>query len=129
MSSLLSRPPIKWAPTIKRAIHQDELKKQRDTRKQKVYRSYEYESLESYKRMNNSGLRRLESLDAAFRYLFANSDLKLGYMQERLIREITIAYLKIMFKDDLLGNLKFLREKYQITELFDTIAVLFPVCY
>lgn len=124
--SLLARPPIKWAPTVKKAIEQEERKKQRDIHKQKVYRSYKYGSLESFKRMNNSGRLRLESLENAFRYLFEHSELKLGFMQERLIREITIAYLKNMFKDDLVSNLKFLREKFNITEMFDTISCLFP---
>jgi len=77
-SSLLARPPINWAPTLKKAIRQEEVKKQRDVRRQKVYRSYEYESLDSYKAMSQSGLLRLESLESAFRYLFANSDLRLG---------------------------------------------------
>jgi len=47
-------------------------------------------------------------------------------MQERLIREITIAYLKMMFKDDLIANLDFLCKKFNITEMFDTISCLFP---
>lgn len=123
---LLARPPIKWAPTFQKAIQQEERKKERDVRKQKVYRSYEYSSLESFKKMNNSGLLRLESLERAFRYLFANSKLELGFMQERLKREFTIAHLKQMFKNDLIPNLKFLQEKFNITEMYDTLSVLFP---
>lgn len=124
--SLLARPPVKWASVAKKALEQESRKQELETKRQKVYRSYEYSSLESYKRMNNSGRLRLQSLEGAFRYLFEHSDVKLGYMQQRLIEQTTVAYLKNMFALDLVSNLKFLCRKFLITELFDTLAVLFP---
>lgn len=126
MASLLARKPIKWARIATKAIAKEERKKEAEVRNQKVFRSYEYQDLDSFKEMNSSGMLRLESLERALRYLFEHSDLKLGAMQERLVNEIKIAFLKKMFGDDLVANLKFLCEKFSITELFDTMAVLVP---
>lgn len=126
MASLLARKPIKWARIATKAIAKEERKKEAEVRNQKVFRSYEYQDLDSFKEMNSSGMLRLESLERALRYLFEHSDLKLGAMQERLVNEIKIAFLKKMFGDDLVANLKFLCEKFSITELFDTMSVLVP---
>lgn len=123
---LFSRPPIKWAPVGEKVLTQEQRKRERETRDQKVHRSYKYEDLASYKEMNSSGMLKLESLERALRYLFENSDLKLGAMQERLVNEIIVAFLKKIFGDELVGNLKHLCKKFMITELFDTLAVLVP---
>jgi hypothetical protein len=124
--SLLSRPPIKWAPILKKAIRQEERKKSRDLDHQEVHRSYVYPQLQSYKDMTSSGMMRLEAMERAFRYLFDNSDLRLGSMQEKFINVMKIACLKNMFKDDLLPNMQFLQDKYNITRMYDTVASLFP---
>lgn len=127
MPSLFTRKPIKWAPIATQAIVKEERKKETELRNQKVYRTYEYEDLDSFKEMNSSGMLKLESFERALRYLFEHSDLKLGAMQERLVNEIKIAFLKKMFGDDLVANLKHLCQRFMITELFDTLAVLVPI--
>ncbi len=124
--SLLARPPIKWAPVAQKALAQEKLRLQNEKRKQKVHRSYEYKDLESYKEMTQSGLIKLQSLERALRYLLDNSELKLGKMQEELIKQMMIAYLKKMFGDDLVANMKYLRKKFQIKELFDTLGCFVP---
>lgn len=123
---LRRRRPILWEPIGKRALDDEEAREERVRKRQKVHRSFEYSELESFKRLKSSGRMKLDSLEGAFRYLFENSDLRLGYMQKRLIDEIIVAFLKIMFGDDLVANLKFLSSKFMITQLFDTISVLFP---
>ena len=129
LTSLLARPPIKWAPTLQKAIRQEERRKTRDVRKQKVYRTYEYPQLQSFKDMTSSGMMRLESMERAERYLFENSDLRLGSMQVKFINVMKIACLKKIFQDDLLPNMAFLQEKFGIKEMHDTVASLFPsVC-
>jgi len=127
--SLLSRPPIKWATVGEKTLAQEERKRERETRRQKVHRSYEYRDLDSYKEMNSSGMLKLESLERALRYLFENSDLKLGAMQERLVNEIIVAFLKKIFGDELVGNMKYLCKKFMITEMSDTLAVLVPIMH
>ena len=129
-SKLLLRQPIKWAAIGKKALRQEEYRKEDEARKQKVLRSFEYEELESFKRLNSSGRLRLDSMERAFTYLFDNG-VKLGYMQERLIRQVKIAFLKNMFADDLVPNLKFLCQKFLIKQLIDSVAILFPrrVCF
>lgn len=125
-TSLFARPPIKWAPTLKKAIRQEERKKSRDVRKQKVYRIYEYPQLQSYKDMTSSGMMRLEAMERAERYLFEHSDLRLGSMQVKFINVMKIACLRKIFGDNLLPNMAFLQEKFGIKEMHDTVASLFP---
>lgn len=125
--SLFSRPPIKWATVGEKVLAQEERKRERETRQQKVHRSYAYKDLDSYKEMNSSGMLKLESLERALRYLFENSDLKLGAMQERLVNEIIVAFLKKIFGDELVANMKYLCKKFMITEMSDTLAVLVPI--
>ena len=127
IASLLSqRAPITWASIGKRALRQEGHRKEDEARRQKVYRSYEYQGLESMKAMANSGRKRLESLKGAFRYFFEHGGVKLGDMQKKLIDAITVAFLKNMFADDLVPNLKWLCKEFRITELIDTIAACVP---
>jgi hypothetical protein len=95
-------------------------------KKAKVYRKHEYSDLPSYKQTTSSGRMRLESFENALRYLFEHSGVRLGYMQKRLVDVITIALLIKFFENDLVDNLKFLRKKYLIEELNDTVAIIFP---
>lgn len=119
--------PLRWLGTV----GDDLLKREQERRgaarkKARVYRKYEYSQLESYKEYTDSGRRRLESLEGAFRYLFANSSTRLGYMQKKLIDVVTIALLSKIFGADLVGNLRYIHKKYLIDELNDTVAILFP---
>jgi hypothetical protein len=95
-------------------------------KKARVYRKHEYSELESFKQTTSSGRMRLESFENALRYLFEHSGVRLGYMQKRLVDVITIALLIKFFENDLVDNLKFLRKKYLIEELNDTVAIIFP---
>ena len=82
--------------------------------------------LESYNLMMNSGRRKLESLEGAFRYFWEHSDFRLGYMQTMLVDEIKTAYLPNMFGEELVAHLKYLNERYAIDQLINTKAILFP---
>lgn len=95
-------------------------------KKAKVYRKYEYSSLESYKAHMSSGRRMLESFDRATRYFFSHSSMVLGEYQEQVFRETRIAFLPKMFKDDLVSNLKFLRKQFNIEQLNNTLGVKLP---
>jgi hypothetical protein len=124
--ALRRRAPIKWASIGKKALRQEEQRKEDEARKQKVYRSYEYQSLQSFKDMNNSGRKRLDAFEGAFRYFFENSTVRLGKMQKEFIDVVKIAFLKNMFADDLVGNLKYLCNRFLIKDLPDTVALLVP---
>lgn len=119
--------PLRWAASLGEKLiqrHEDRVMEKR--KRAKVYKKYEYQGLESYKENTSSGRLRLESFERAFRYLFEHSETRLGYMQKRLVDVITIALLSKIFGDDLVNNLKFLRKKYLINELNDTVAILYP---
>jgi hypothetical protein len=124
--TLRLRKPIKWTPLSEKMVARETKRKTDEVQRQKVYRSYEYLSLESYKRYTNSGRLRLESMEGALRYFFEHSDMRLGHMQEKLINEIIVAFLPIMFGDDLVANLKFLTNKFNIKSLINTLGVLLP---
>lgn len=123
--SILSRPPIKWADIGRRVLERDAKKKAAAFKRQKVYPKYVYPLLDSYKEMSNSGRKRLDSLEGAFRFFFENSETKLGYMQAKLKEVVIAAFLKNMFGDDLVANLKYLSKKFDITRFIDTVAILF----
>jgi len=119
---------VEWAPITKNVIEQQEKRNRDEIRRQKVFRQFEYTELESYKKLTDSGRIKLEHMEAAFRYFFEQSGLRLGYMQKRLIDVIMIAFLRKMFGNDLVANLTYLKKKFMFKDLNDTIAILFPVC-
>lgn len=130
-TALLLRAPIKWGCIGRKALRQENQRKSDEARRHKVHRSFEYQDLASMQKMNNSGLKRLESLKGAFRYFFDHSSIRLGAMQKQMTDFITVAFLKNMFADDLVSNLKYLCKEFRINELFDTGAILVPrrVCF
>ena len=75
-----------------------------------------------------SGRKRLASFEAAFRHLFEHSDppVRLGDLQEKLIKEVTVALLPQFFKKDLVENIKWLRKKYVIDVLSETVSAVCP---
>lgn len=68
----------------------------------------------------------LASFEGAFRYLFEHSEVRLGDKQKRLMDVATVAMLGRIFRHDLVANLKWLRRRFAIEALIDTLAVLFP---
>ncbi len=118
---------VKWAPVTVVVIQQQVERQAKEERRQKVFRKEDYTEQESFKRLNNSGRLKLESMEGAFRYLFEVSGLRLGEMQDKLIKVIMVAFLRKMFGPELVANLKYLKKKFMFTDLNDTIAILFPV--
>lgn len=124
-STLRRRVPIKWGHIGQEVLVKNE-KRREQQRQAPVYRSFEYEDLESYKQLRSSGRLRLESFEAAFRYFFEHSPLRLGYMQKKLVDEIKVAFLRKLFGDELVANLGWLSQKFTIEELNDTLCIRFP---
>ena len=116
---------IEWGFIGKKVI---ESKKKRDeiANKRKCYRRTEYKDLEAYKKLQCSGRMKLDSFERAMRLYFTKTNMKLGYMQERLVKEYIIALIKKLFQSDLVSNLKYISTKYLIDELTDAVAILFP---
>jgi hypothetical protein len=117
---------VSWSKLGKKLIS-DHKKLLENARKKTCHRGYEYSNLESYARYSNSGRMKLESFERAKRrYFELCPTFKLGYMQKRLEDVITIAFLRRIFQDDIISNLKYLSKKYLINELNDAVAILFP---
>ena len=122
----LANPVVSWSKLGKKFIS-DHRKLQENARKKTCHRGYEYSLHESFARYSNSGRMKLESFERAKRrYFELNPQFKLGYMQKRLEDVITIAFLRRIFQDDIIANLKYLSKKYVINELNDAVAILFP---
>lgn len=117
--------PSQWGHVGKCVIEKNEKREER-LHKRRCYRKFEYDDLPSYQKLQNSGRMRLESFERAMRYYFEHCDMKLGYMQKRLIDVFIVAALRKFFEKDLVSNLKFLSQKYLIDELNDAVAILFP---
>lgn len=117
---------LSWAEQCYSVKEKNEQILDKEERTQNVHRKFEYEEKKSFQSHQNSGRKRLEALEGAFRYLFENSSLKLGYLQKRLIDVIIVAFMRKMFGDDLVPNLAYITKKYAIEELNDTVAILFP---
>lgn len=122
-SILLRRAPIKWAPIGKKVLRYEQYRIEDEARQHTVLRSFEYAALDKKKKYG--GRERLENLERALDYLFTHG-VVLGKIQEKIIHEVIVTFLKNMFVDDLVSNLKFLTEKYLIKELIDTLALLLP---
>lgn len=118
---------IKWISNLgQNIINEAEEKEEREAKRPKGHRKYQYEALDSYKEYTSSGRRRLESLEGAMRYFFEFSGIRLGYMQKRLVDVVIIAMLTKIFGDDLVANLKYIHKKFKIDKLSDTFAIIFP---
>jgi hypothetical protein len=114
-----------WAPVGHDFMARKE-EAERKLHKRQCLRKFEYSHLESFKRMQNSGRQRLESYERAVRFYFTHSKMKQGEMQRKLVDVYMAAALKKFFNTDLVGELKFLAQKFLIEELNDAVAVLFP---
>lgn len=110
----------------KEIIQKHEEKTNRKRKKAKVYRKYQYSQLDSFKEHSNSGRMKLESFERATRYLFEHSNVVLGELQERMFKVVQMALLGKMFETDLIANLKYLRKRFPIDQLNNTIGIKLP---
>lgn len=116
---------VKWASALGERLTETASRREATKRaKETLQRTENY----PFQRRNaqKSGRALLEDYEAAFRYLFASTDIRLGYMQKKMVDAITIALLYKFFKNDLVANLKWLRKKFVIKELNDTWAFSYP---
>jgi hypothetical protein len=116
---------IDWHAIADTAVRRFKRKEER-LKKRKFYRKWEYSDLPSYKEIVNSGRIRYKSFTEASRFYFDNCSLRLGYMQKKLFNQLIVSILKKLFGDDLIANLKFLSSNFNIEQLCNAVAILFP---
>lgn len=112
----------------KQVLERDQ-KRESIVHKRPCVRKVDVEDSPVYQKLQNSGRMRLESFEGAMRFYFANSDMKLGYMQKRLVDLLIVTALRKFFATDLVANLKYLSTKYMIDDLSDCVSVIFPARY
>ena len=141
MVSQISRPPSlpnhtqrtmpvachtpEWGRIGKEVLDRDKAREEK-IHKRPCLPKHEYADMPLYQKMQNSGRMRLESFEKAMRYYFEHSEMKLGYMQKRLIDILIVTALRKFFTTDLISNLRYLSTKFMIDELPDAVAILFP---
>ena len=69
----------KWGHVGKEVIEKHD-KREAKVHKRRCYRKFEYEDLESYKKLQNSGRMRLDSFERAMRFYFEHCSMRLGYV-------------------------------------------------
>ncbi len=116
---------VKWASALGQRLLEREARREEARRARATMKRTE-DFAASRRNAPRGGRQLLEDYEAAFRYLFSETDIRLGHMQKKMVDAITVALLFKFFKDDLVANLKWLRKKYVIKELNDTWAFSYP---
>lgn len=124
-SKAAAKQQVKWAAGLGERLLRVEERREAARRAKAVMLPTEQFAAQS-KSAQRSGRQLLEDFEAAFRYLFSETDIRLGHMQKKMVDAITVALLFKFFKNDLVANLKWLRKKFVIKELNDTWAFSYP---
>lgn len=117
---------VPWAPQCDDLLRRYDAIQAREVKNQPIHRKFEYSLQPEYAKQRTSGRVKLQKLEQAMAELFERSGFRLGHEQARLIKVVTIAFLRKLFADDLIANLKYLEKKFLISDLNDTVAILFP---
>ena len=117
---------IEWG-TIGQNFLNDYDKQKQELKEQSITeRKYKYQFLPTMKEIECSGRLKLARFDRAYKYLTEECGVEIGHMQEKLYLAIRITFLPLMFEKDLISNIDYLRNKYNITEIFNMFAALYP---
>jgi hypothetical protein len=115
---------VKWSAALGQSLIETVKRREKRRKERVVFQRISEKKTPT--ESSKSGRALLEDFDAAFRYLFERSEVRLGALQKRIVDLITIALLGKFFKHDLVANLKRLRRKYLIEELNDTVSAICP---
>jgi hypothetical protein len=89
------------------------------------HKRFEYEDLPEYQGLRSNARRRFDALDRAYKIQYKNG-VRLGYLQVRLMKVIVTSTVRRIFGNDLVDNLAYLRERYGITDVYDTAVIKYP---
>lgn len=91
-----------------------------------IYRKFEFKFLQSMKEIECSGRIKLTNFDLAYQYLTRDCGIQIGHMQENLFNALRTIILPLMFQNDLVSNIQYLKKKLNIREIFNMFAALYP---
>src|SRR5690349_21473543 len=74
-----------------------------------VKRKYQYPYLSTMKEIQSSGRLKLTRFDNALKYLTDVHDIQIGHMQQRLLDAIRITFFPLMFENELIRNITYLK--------------------
>jgi hypothetical protein len=75
--------------------------------------------------MSSKGMKNLNALEDAIDCI-ANNGYVIGSEQVKIIRCLVVAGFKVIFGSELVHHLKYLSTKYNMSEVYDSMAVIFP---
>ena len=117
---------IKWGPKAKIILNSLRDKSERLKELSIVTRKYNYNALPTMKEIQSSGRIKLKRFDNGLNYLIAVHGIQIGHMQQKLFDAIRISLFPIMFGDELIRNISYLKRIYDFVESYDMFAGLYP---
>jgi hypothetical protein len=76
--------------------------------------------------LRGAGRRNIDRFERSLVYLSEECGVRLGYLQEKLLKAARICLLKRMMGADVIHELDYLKSRFGITVLKDSLAVIFP---
>lgn len=116
---------IRWGSISKNIIKRITEKQNKLKDLTTIYRKHEYDDLPTMNEIKSSGRLKLTRFDNALKYLIT-CGVQIGHMQQRLLDAIRITFFPLMFGNELIRNISYLKKKYDLKEIFDMFAGLYP---
>jgi hypothetical protein len=117
---------IKWGQISNNIVDSLQEKKRKLKDLSVVARKFQYSHLDTMKEIQSSGRLKLKRFDSALEYLKTKHGVQIGHKQQSLLDAIRISFFPIMFGEELISNVSFLKKYYDLQDVYDMFAGLYP---
>jgi len=117
---------IKWGQISNNIVDSLQEKKRKLKDLSVVARKFQYSHLDTMKEIQSSGRLKLKRFDSALEYLKTKHGVQIGQKQQSLLDAIRISFFPIMFGEELISNVSFLKKYYDLQDVYDMFAGLYP---
>lgn len=117
---------IKWGKISNNIVDSLQEKKRKLKDLSVVARKFQYSHLDTMKEIQSSGRLKLKRFDSALEYLKTKHGVQIGHKQQSLLDAIRISFFPIMFGEELISNVSFLKKYYGLQDVYDMFAGLYP---
>lgn len=115
----------RWDELLRETLAQEKKRLEDVFIERPPHKRFDYEDLPAYQALRSDARRRFDALDRAYKIQYKNG-VRLGYLQVRLMKVIMTSTVRRIFGAELVDNLTYLRERYGITEVYDTAVIKYP---
>ena len=123
---MFSKQHISWGQIGEDIFNDLENKERKIKESAIIVRKHEFNDLPTMKELLCSGRIKLERFDRAFEYLTKTCGVKIGHKQEKLYFAIRTTFLPLMFGSDLISNIQYLKNNFNIKEIYNMFAGIYP---